>query len=109
MPSQMDLKSRYSTTEPTCCSPGGYSPDHEDMPPPISAAADKPLALADSLGQAHDALAALWPDVIPWARALVPAVADMGRRDSGAARLSGSFAPGEPIYLTQGTNSLLRV
>ena len=84
----------------------GYSPDHEDMPPSISAAADKPLVLADSLGQAHDALAALWPDVIPWARALVPAVADMGSRDSGAARLSGSFAPGEPIYLTQVTNPL---
>jgi HEXXH motif-containing protein len=84
----------------------GYSPDHKNTPPSNNTVTDKPLTLADSLSKAHDAIAAVWPDVIPWARALVPAVADMGRRDPRAARLSGSFAPGEPIYLTQVTNPL---
>jgi hypothetical protein len=84
----------------------GYSPDHEDISPLDSTGIDKPLPLTDSLGKAHGAIAAVWPDVIPWARALVPAVADMGPREAGSARLSGSFGPGEPIYLTQVTNPL---
>jgi HEXXH motif-containing protein len=84
----------------------GYSPDHEDKSPSNNTATDEPLTLANSLGKAHDTLAEIWPDVIPWAKALVPAVADMGRRDPGAARLSGSFAPGEPIYLTRITKPL---
>jgi hypothetical protein len=84
----------------------GYSPDQEDTFPSDSTVIDKPLPLTDSLSKAHETLAAVWPDVIPWARVLVPAVADMGPREAGSARLSGSFGPGEPIYLTQVTNPL---
>jgi len=85
----------------------GYSPDREDTSPSDSAAIEKPLSVSDSLSMAHAALAAVWPEVIPWARALVPAVADMGPREAGSPRLSGSFGPGEPIYLTQVSNPLL--
>ena len=65
---------------------GFSSPDHEDTPPSINTASDEPLTLADSLSKAHDVLAVIWPDVIPWARALIPAVADMGNGEisSGA-------------------------
>src|SRR6266513_2334387 len=105
MPSQMDLKSRYSTTEPTCCSPAGTAPITKICLHQLALRPTSRLHLPIASAR-RDALAALWPDVIPWATALVPAVADMGRRDSGAARLSGSFAPGEPIYLTQVTNPL---
>jgi HEXXH motif-containing protein len=85
----------------------GYSPDHEGTQPSIDATPHRPLSLAESLGKAHDVLESVWPEVIPWVRALVPAIADMGPRNPRAARLSGSFGPGEPIYLSQVTNPLL--
>ena len=84
----------------------GYSPDHKDPRPPNKTVTEKPFTLVDSLHMAHDVLAAVWPDVIPWARALVPAVADMGGRAPGVPRLSGSFSPGQPIYLTQVSDPL---
>lgn len=84
----------------------GYSPDHEASAPSNDSVTEKPLPLAGGLGRAHDVLAAVWPDVIPWVKTLVPAVADMGPRDPRSPRLSGSFGPGEPIYLTQVSNPL---
>jgi HEXXH motif-containing protein len=86
---------------------GGYSPDHEDMQTANAVAPERPLTLTESLSDAYEILTSVWPEVIPWVKALVPAIADMGPRDALAPRLSGSFGPGEPIYLSQVTKPLL--
>ncbi|MGH9695195.1 MAG: hypothetical protein ACRD5Z_13685, partial [Bryobacteraceae bacterium] len=85
----------------------GYTPDHEDMQTADDDASDRPLPLAESVGGAHEVLLTVWPEVIPWVTALVPAIADMGPRPALAPRLSGSFGPGEPIYLSRVAKPLL--
>ena len=75
--------------------------DAEERGAADQAACDGTLALAESLGRAHDLIQAVWPGVITWLRALAPAFVDVGVNAGRATRLSGSFAPGEPIYLSR--------
>ena len=75
--------------------------DAEETGAVDGAGCNPPLAVADSLGRAHELIQAVWPGVIPWLRALAPAFVDVGVNAGRATRLSGSFAPGEPIYLSR--------
>ena len=67
---------------------------------------DPALPLDESLGRASGVLRTVWPGVIAWLRTLAPAFVDLGTTGTTGARLSGSFAPGEPIYLSQVSDPL---
>jgi HEXXH motif-containing protein len=57
--------------------------------------------LAVSLSRAHDVLTRVWPDTAAWVRLLVPAVMRVRQSRGRGIRLSGSFGPGYPIYLSE--------
>jgi hypothetical protein len=59
------------------------------------------LPLQTSLNHAHHLIETNWPDIIPWVKALVPAIADLGPSPSAHIRLSGSYGAGLPIYLSR--------
>jgi hypothetical protein len=57
--------------------------------------------IAESLAAAYALLDRLWPEVLPWAAALVPAYIDLGEPPSRDRHTSGSFGTGYPIFLTR--------
>ncbi len=63
--------------------------------------------LPASLAYAYDVLSAVWPDTASWLRLLVPAMLRVRQSSASAARLSGSFGPGYPIYLSETTQPYL--
>lgn len=66
-----------------------------------------PLTLCESLNQAHKILLRIWPEVITWAKLLVPAFVDIGTPYNPFTRKSGSFGPGIPVYLSRVSESYL--
>lgn len=58
------------------------------------------MPVRESLEHAHDLVTAIWPVVPAWARLLAPSVLRVRQRAFSAIRLSGSFGPGYPIYLS---------
>lgn len=78
----------------------------EDEPPDADAHAAphldwQPLPLAESLERAHHILEHNWPEVIEWAKVLVPAFVDMGGVADKSVHRSATFGPGSPIFLTK--------
>ncbi|HKE14477.1 MAG TPA: HEXXH motif-containing putative peptide modification protein, partial [Kofleriaceae bacterium] len=65
------------------------------------AAGDGFLPFAASLTGAHDLLAALWPEVVGWVRALAPALVSMGRPGSTSVNRSETYEAGGPIFLAE--------
>ena len=63
----------------------------------------RPAQLPASLAHACEILQGVWPAVPSWLRLLVPAVLRVRRVAASAPRLSGSFGPGYPIYLSETT------
>ncbi len=59
------------------------------------------LSLDESLRAAFDALESTWPECIQWAKALIPAFAELEDEYTPGKRQSGSFGPGIPVYLTR--------
>jgi hypothetical protein len=56
------------------------------------------LTLKDSLTQAQEILRDLWPEVLEWADAIIPAFVDLGTPPNRI-RLSNSYEPGSPIFM----------
>ncbi|MQA31135.1 MAG: hypothetical protein GEU82_15095 [Luteitalea sp.] len=58
------------------------------------------VPVARSLVEAHDILLRVWPEVVDWAKALIPAIAEVPAPSGSNTHFSGSFGPGLPIYLS---------
>jgi hypothetical protein len=56
---------------------------------------------AESLAAAYAFLDQIWPEVLPWAAALVPAYLDLGEPPSRDCHTSGSYGTGYPIFVTR--------
>jgi hypothetical protein len=56
--------------------------------------------LCGSLSKAHELLLVIWPEIIDWAKLLIPAIADVGLAPNPNTHFSGSFGPGLPVYLS---------
>ena len=65
-----------------------------------------PLPLGDSLNESQKLLNNLWPEVLEWAKSLVPAFVDLGAQPNDI-RLSSSYEPGSPIFLSRIENYFL--
>lgn len=66
-----------------------------------------PLPMATSMTQAHAILQDMWPEVLPWVNALVPAFVDMRGPQSKRVHRSASYGPGSPIFFTKVDNPVL--
>lgn len=64
------------------------------------------ISLKDSLTQAQDVIKRLWPEALEWAHTLVPAFVDLGTPQANF-RLSLSYEPGSPIFMSKVNNHLL--
>jgi HEXXH motif-containing protein len=62
------------------------------------------LPLSASLAQAYQIMEEFWPEVISWAKTLIPAFVEIDAPANRNTRLSGSFGPGVPIYLSRVTD-----
>lgn len=62
--------------------------------------------LLDGLADAHAVLARLWPEVLDWVRALVPAFVDLGEPPHAATQRSESYGPGSPIFVSSAATAL---
>lgn len=67
----------------------------------------KPLSMAESMTQAHGIIADMWPEVLPWVNALVPAFVDMRGPQGRRVHRSASYGPGSPIFFTKVDNPVL--
>lgn len=61
------------------------------------------LSLENSLTQAQEILSDLWPEVLDWADAIIPAFVDLGTPPNRI-RLSNSYEPGSPIFMARVDN-----
>lgn len=66
-----------------------------------------PMPLTDSMTQAHRILQDLWPEALPWVKAMVPAFVDMCGPQSKRVHRSSSYGPGSPIFFTKVDNPIL--
>jgi hypothetical protein len=62
------------------------------------------LDIAESLSGAYEILTRIWPEVLDWAKLLIPAIAEAGGSPNPNRHYSGSFGPGLPIYLSRVTD-----
>jgi hypothetical protein len=65
----------------------------------------EPRSLPETLEGAHHLLADVWPEVVDWARTLVPAFVDMGT-SSRNVHGSSTHGAGSPIFLTRVPDAL---
>lgn len=64
------------------------------------------LSLQSSLTKAQELIKRLWPEALEWAHTLVPAFVDLGTPQVNF-RLSLSYEPGSPIFMSKVNNYLL--
>jgi hypothetical protein len=67
----------------------------------------EPMPLTESMAQAYPIVKDLWPEALPWLKALVPAFIDMRGPQSRRVHRSASYGPGTPIFFTKVENPLL--
>ena len=65
------------------------------------------MPLNRSLGEAYEILQAVLPQVVPWVDALIPAFVKVESSGKPGFRLSGSYGPASPIYLSEVSDSFL--
>lgn len=65
------------------------------------------MRLSRSLAEAHEILQTVLPQVLPWVEALIPAFVRVESTGEPGVRLSGSFGPSSPIYLSEVSDSFL--
>lgn len=79
----------------------------ENPDTPTDARAEQNLVtLESSLTQAQEVIRRLWPEALEWAHTLVPAFVDLGTPQINF-RLSLSYEPGSPIFMSRVNNYLL--
>ncbi|AEI68653.1 aKG-HExxH-type peptide beta-hydroxylase [Corallococcus macrosporus] len=66
----------------------------------------RPMPLLRSAEEAFHILGELWPEVLDWARVLLPALVDMGGPENRSVRCSSSYGAGTPVFLTRVANGL---
>ena len=83
----------------------------ESRPPhaPTSMHRTRPhsMPLSRSLEEAHEILQAVLPEVLAWVDELIPAFTRVESPGEPGLRLSGSFGPSSPIYLSEVSDSFL--
>lgn len=78
----------------------------ENPDTPADAKAEQNLITLDSsLTQAQEVIKRLWPEALEWAHTLVPAFVDLGTPQVNF-RLSLSYEPGSPIFMSKVNNYL---
>ena len=65
------------------------------------------MPLSRSLAEAHDILQMVLPQALPWVDTLIPAFVRVASTGEPGFRLSGSFGPSSPIYLSEVSDSFL--
>jgi len=65
------------------------------------------MPLRKSLGEAHEILQTVLPQVLAWVDVLIPAFVRVESSGEAGSRLSGSFGPSSPIYLSEVSDSFL--
>jgi HEXXH motif-containing protein len=69
--------------------------------PPYAPNGSSALTLVESVEGASQLLNRIWPERLAWTTALLPAIIDLDAGHGEGHRLSGSFEPGTPIYLSR--------
>jgi hypothetical protein len=77
----------------------------KDWAPPPAADDRAWLPLAESLVRARATLEGLWPEVLAWARILVPAYVDQGAPPDRNTHYSSSTGCGSPVFLGRATDA----
>jgi HEXXH motif-containing protein len=65
------------------------------------------MPLSRSLAEAHEILQMVLPQALPWVDTLIPAFVRVESTGKPGLRLSGSFGPSSPIYLSEVSDSFL--
>jgi len=77
----------------------------KDWAPPPAADDRAWLPLAESLARARATLEVLWPEVLAWARIMVPAYVDQGAPPDRNTHYSSSTGCGSPVFLGRATDA----
>ncbi|ABF86661.1 hypothetical protein MXAN_5173 [Myxococcus xanthus DK 1622] len=80
--------------------------DQAGIPDDGSTGTWRPMPLLQSTEEAFHILGKLWPEVLDWARVLLPALVDMGGPENRSVRCSSSYGAGTPVFLTRVANGL---
>jgi HEXXH motif-containing protein len=76
-------------------------------PTSMHLARSQSMPLNRSLEEAHEILQAVLPEVLAWVDELIPAFTRVESAGEPGLRLSGSFGPSSPIYLSEVSDSFL--